>query len=67
MYRGGSVDQAIADAGVQYLVVSCSTAELLEWSLEGQGAETTVIRVLAVSLEACFCKPLLPRPLCLLP
>lgn len=33
----------------------------------GHGAEVGVVRALAASLEACFCKPQLPRPLCLLP
>lgn len=33
----------------------------------GHGAEVGVVRAPAASPEACFCKPQLPRPLCLLP
>lgn len=67
MFHGGSVDPAVAHVGVQYLGTTCSTSQLLEQSMHGQGAETGAVRVLVVPLEACLCKPLLPKAWCLLP
>lgn len=54
MFHGGSVHPAMAHVGVKYLGTTCSTSQLLEQSMQGQGVETGAGRVLV----------LLWRPVC---
>lgn len=67
MFPGGSVDPTMAHLGVTHLGTTCCTSQLLEQSMQGQGVEAGVVGVLVVPLEACLCKPVLPRAWCLLP
>jgi len=63
----------LSPEGYRWPAALCGQPERAAWlpssvrGLPGDAAGIGAVRVLAASLKACFCKPLLPRPLWFLP